>query len=274
MTMPILSFPRRDFPTMSDILCATRRPPPRRSPAQGFAPAPLSVQVNPGIRPAGRRNRPARTAMFARGYIEVLFKTTDTPLRPRSSTPGSHAIPEHRPRGLRSRRRRAPSTARLSAAGFRTRPLIAMQRPVETAGAPGTAAFTLGARRRPGEMPEGRIQMLTHHTEDMVWQPRWLTHPQLGAPRSLRASRRGRRRVRTPLVYAFHRRAQACPFGSRPPHLDPPPARSRSAQMVRDPPERPFHRCRSPACAKSPAPNCCRLEAPLRDAGLRTRRPP
>ena len=26
-------------------------------------------------------------------------------------------------------------------------------------------------------MPEGRIQMLTHHTEETVWQPRWLTHP-------------------------------------------------------------------------------------------------
>ena len=47
---------------------------------------------------------------------------------------------------------------------------------METAGAPGTAAFTL-ARVEAGEMPEGRIQMLTHHTEDMVWQPRWVTHP-------------------------------------------------------------------------------------------------
>ena len=26
-------------------------------------------------------------------------------------------------------------------------------------------------------MPEGRIQVLTHHTEQMVWQPRWLEHP-------------------------------------------------------------------------------------------------
>src|SRR5262245_12452930 len=26
-------------------------------------------------------------------------------------------------------------------------------------------------------MPEGRIQMLTHHTEDTVWQTRWLGHP-------------------------------------------------------------------------------------------------
>ena len=26
-------------------------------------------------------------------------------------------------------------------------------------------------------MAEGRIQMLTHHTEDAVWQKRWLNHP-------------------------------------------------------------------------------------------------
>jgi hypothetical protein len=26
-------------------------------------------------------------------------------------------------------------------------------------------------------MPEGRIQILTHRTEQLVWQPRWLTHP-------------------------------------------------------------------------------------------------
>ncbi len=26
-------------------------------------------------------------------------------------------------------------------------------------------------------MAEGRIQALTHHTEDAVWQPRWLKHP-------------------------------------------------------------------------------------------------
>ena len=26
-------------------------------------------------------------------------------------------------------------------------------------------------------MPEGRIQILTHHTEQAVWQKRWLNHP-------------------------------------------------------------------------------------------------
>ena len=39
-----------------------------------------------------------------------------------------------------------------------------------------TASFTV-ARVEPGEMAEGRIQVLTHHTEDAVWQKRWLTHP-------------------------------------------------------------------------------------------------
>jgi hypothetical protein len=56
------------------------------------------------------------------------------------------------------------------------RPLVEMQRPVDTGGAIGTAAFTV-ARLEPGEMAEGRIQLITHRTEDTVWQPRWLAHP-------------------------------------------------------------------------------------------------
>lgn len=142
----------------------------------GFAPAPLSVQVNPD--PAGGppllTGTGNVTAMFTRGYLEMLFKTADTPLGQQLDAglaryPGIHlaafaiadAHTEH---------------ARLAAVGFRMQPVISMQRPVETGGAPGTARFTL-ARVEAGEMPEGRIQMLVHHTEDMVWQPRWLSHP-------------------------------------------------------------------------------------------------
>jgi len=33
------------------------------------------------------------------------------------------------------------------------------------------------ARVERGEMAEGRIQILTHRTEDTVWQERWLSHP-------------------------------------------------------------------------------------------------
>ena len=47
----------------------------------GFAPTPVSIQVAPdpdgALHPTGTGNV---TAMFARGYIEVLFKTADTPL--------------------------------------------------------------------------------------------------------------------------------------------------------------------------------------------------
>jgi hypothetical protein len=48
--------------------------------------------------------------------------------------------------------------------------------PVATATGEATAAFTV-ARVEEGQMREGRIQYLTHHTEDAVWQKRWLTHP-------------------------------------------------------------------------------------------------
>ena len=65
---------------------------------------------------------------------------------------------------------------RLAAHGFRVRPLVEMARPVETGGEPGTARFTL-ARLEASEMPEGRIQALTHLTEQTVWQERWLSHP-------------------------------------------------------------------------------------------------
>src|SRR6266446_121016 len=48
----------------------------------GFAPTPISVQVNPD--PAGGAPRPTGTgnvtAMLRRGYLEMLFKTADTPL--------------------------------------------------------------------------------------------------------------------------------------------------------------------------------------------------
>jgi hypothetical protein len=142
----------------------------------GFTPTPLSVQVNPD--PSGGAPQPTgtgnATAMFARGYIEVLFKTADTPLAREFDAalaryPGLHLI-------AFAVADAAQAHARLGGAGFRTRPLVQMQRPLDVDGKPGTAAFTL-ARVEPGEMAEGRIQMLTHRTEAAVWQPRWLTHP-------------------------------------------------------------------------------------------------
>jgi hypothetical protein len=142
----------------------------------GFAPAPISIQVNPD--PAGGPPRPTGTGnvtvMFARGYVEILFKTADTPIARELDAalaryPGLHlaafAVADA-----------AAAHRRLGEAGFRTQPLVEMQRPVGTLAGPDIAVFTI-ARIVPGEMPEGRIQMLTHRTEHTVWQPRWLDHP-------------------------------------------------------------------------------------------------
>ena len=141
----------------------------------GFAPTPISVQVNPD--PAGGPPRPTGTgnvtAMLDRGYLEVLFKTADTPLAREFDASikryhGLHlaafAVAD------------APAThARLARSGFRMQPLVAMQRPVDTADGEDIAAFSI-VRLAPGEMPEGRIQALTHLTEHAVWQKRWLSH--------------------------------------------------------------------------------------------------
>ncbi len=142
----------------------------------GFAPTPVSIQVNPD--PDGGAPRLTGTgnvtAMFARGYVEVLFKTADTPLVAELETASA------RYRGIHlvafAVADAAAAHRRLAGQGFRLRPLIKMQRPVDLDGRPDTAAFTL-ARLEPGEMPEGRVQILTHHTERAVWQPRWLSHP-------------------------------------------------------------------------------------------------
>jgi hypothetical protein len=142
----------------------------------GFAPAPLSIQSNPD--PAGGPPQLTgtgnMTVMFRRGYVEILFKTSETPLARELDA----ALKRHS--GLHlvafAVADAAQAHARLGAAGFPVRPLVRMQRPVETESGPATAAFTI-ARVEHGVMAEGRVQVLTHRTENAVWQPRWLTHP-------------------------------------------------------------------------------------------------
>ena len=141
----------------------------------GFAPTPISIQINPdptgGARPTGTGNI---TAMLTRGYAEVLFKTSETPLAREFEA----MLDEYAGLHLAAFAVADAETAhrRLAANGFAVRELVRMSRPVDTDAGPGTAAFTI-ARVEPGVMPEGRIQILTHHTEQMVWQKRWLSHP-------------------------------------------------------------------------------------------------
>lgn len=141
----------------------------------GFAPTPRSVQVNPdgegGVVPTGTGNV---TSMFRHGYIEVLYKTAGTALGRELDNAISRYAGVHL--AAFSVADFAAAHRRLEAAGFRVRPLAHMERPVETEAGPDIAKFTV-TRVEPGEMAEGRIQILTHHTEAAVWQPRWLSHP-------------------------------------------------------------------------------------------------
>jgi hypothetical protein len=198
----------------------------------GFAPAPVSIQTSPA--PAGGAPQLTGTgnitAMLTRGYIEVLFKTADTPLGRELDAAVARYSGVHL--AALAVADAAAAHRRLAAGGFRMRPLVEMQRPVSVDVVPDTAAsaspppcgeglgagvaragttaphgttplpipppppgrlrpsstgyggreesavaaFTI-ARLEPGEMPEGRIQILMHRTEHLVWQPRWLAHP-------------------------------------------------------------------------------------------------
>jgi len=137
----------------------------------GFAPTPVSVQVNPDGTPVGTGNI---TAMLERGYVEVLFQTADTPLaREFAAALADHAGLHLAAFSVADAER---THRRLGAAGFPMRPLVQFQRPVATETGEGIAAFTV-VRLERGAMAEGRIQFLTHRTENTVWQQRWLTHP-------------------------------------------------------------------------------------------------
>ena len=142
----------------------------------GFAPTPVSIQSDRdpstgGLIPTGTGNV---TAMFARGYVEVVFKTSDSPLvrefdAALARRPGLHLAAFSAADADAARRR-------LAAADFPLRDLVRMQRPVKTEAGPDLAAFTI-VRVQASTMPEGRIQILTHHTEHTVWQPHWLAQP-------------------------------------------------------------------------------------------------
>jgi hypothetical protein len=138
----------------------------------GFRLTPLAAhadeQPDGSRRPSGTANR---CAMLERGYLELL---TDAP-----------GLDTPRARELRAGVARytglhliaftcadaAAEGARLRAAGFDPQPTVRLRRPAPLdAGGEGTAAFSV-VRLPAGAMPEGRIQLLTQETPEVVWQP-------------------------------------------------------------------------------------------------------
>ncbi|MEE8438229.1 MAG: VOC family protein [Micropepsaceae bacterium] len=141
----------------------------------GFQPTPISIQRNEDE--DGNKNLTGTgnvTAMFRSGYIEALFKTADTNL----GQEFDQAMARHEGVHLAAFAvsDACAQSARLKQSGFRTRPIVDLRRPIATETGELEAAFTV-ARVERGEMAEGRMQFLTHHSEEAVWQKRWLNHP-------------------------------------------------------------------------------------------------
>ena len=146
----------------------------------GFTLTPFSAQshrLEPGgpLVPAGSGNR---CAMFRQGYLEFLSPTGDTPVAAQLRAAIKRYVGVH----LVAFGTAAPEAdhARLAKGGFSPLEPVALQREIGTEHGQETARFTV-VRVPPGTMPEGRIQYCQHHTPELVWQQRWMVHPNRAA---------------------------------------------------------------------------------------------
>ncbi len=142
----------------------------------GVAPTPFSKQQHRAVPGARLESASAgnRCVMLRRGYLEFLTAIGSTPIAERLRMAMSRYVGVH----LVCFGTADPSIekARLAARGFAPLPPVALERRVATADGEGLARFTV-IRVSPEAMPEGRIQFVRHHTPDLVWQRRWLDHP-------------------------------------------------------------------------------------------------
>jgi hypothetical protein len=141
----------------------------------GFTLTPLSnqshrLETGGALVPAGTANR---CVMLERGYLEFLTPTLSTPIAAQLRTAIDRYVGVH----LIAFGSASPEAdcARLSDAGFDPLTPVALQRPIGTESGEETARFTV-VRVPPGTMAEGRIQFCQHHTPDLLWQGRWLSH--------------------------------------------------------------------------------------------------
>lgn len=140
----------------------------------GFRLTPFTVQTNREGGRAVRAGTANRCAMLQRGYVEILAAVSDTPLAQQLGERLTRHVGVHL--AAFSTRDAAAEHRRLAAAGFPVLPLVDMRRPVAVDDGEDWARFTI-ARIEAGIMPEGRVQFLAHHTEELVWREPFLDHP-------------------------------------------------------------------------------------------------
>lgn len=120
-----------------------------------------------GFAPSGEGGR---LIMLGQGYIELL---ADDPARPSATLARMLALGEG-PHVLSLRvDDAAAAAARLARAGFAAE-LLRHDRPADPAAPDGPRARFL---RVPLTDADPRLQLIEHATPELVWQARWLTHP-------------------------------------------------------------------------------------------------
>lgn len=142
----------------------------------GFTVTPFSGQSHKPdpkgpLVPAGTGNR---CVMLRRGYLEFLTPTGDTPIAGQLRDAigryiGVHLVALGTADPTADRRR-------LEAGGFKPLEPLALERPIGTPDGEQTARFAV-LRTPSGTMPEGRIQFVEQKTPELLWQRRWLDHP-------------------------------------------------------------------------------------------------
>ena len=140
----------------------------------GFVLTPPTRQRNrsaAGLVPSGTSNC---CAMLREGYLEFLAATDDTPLARQLVAALERRVGLHLVAFATDDADAAH--AALERHGFDPHEPVHLTRPVERAdGTVGEARFTV-LRVPPEAMPEGRIQLLRHHTPELVWDDGRLDH--------------------------------------------------------------------------------------------------
>ena len=136
--------------------------------ALGFALTPVARQSAGPDRPLGTANR---CAMLRGGYLELLAVLD--PALPDNGL--GRLLDRHEGMHILALGIDDPDAnlRRLRRAGLEVAGVSPLERPVDDPDGP-RARF----RRIPlPEAPEGRVQLIRHDTPDLLWQPRWLDHP-------------------------------------------------------------------------------------------------
>jgi len=121
--------------------------------------------------PAGAGNH---CVMLRDGYLEFLTPLADTPIGRELRAGIARYVGVHIAAFAHSDA--TATSARLAAAGFPQRPVVNLQRAIGQAdGTTPTARFSV-ARSQVGVIAEGRVQFLTHHTPQYLWQDRYVHH--------------------------------------------------------------------------------------------------